>query len=48
MSDHVSVIAFPDDRALGFNIKSDLDNTRFGRRQTGPLDPIEDAVAIRN
>jgi hypothetical protein len=48
MSDHVSIIALPDDKATGFDIKSDIDNSWHSRRQTGTLGVIQNAVTIRN
>lgn len=48
MSDPVPVIAFPDDRCVGCDIKSDINDTRYSSRPTGALDPIEDAIAIGN
>ncbi|BBD36263.1 hypothetical protein Amn_11430 [Aminobacter sp. Y103A] len=48
MSDPISVIALPDDRRLGFNIKFNLGDTWYSRRPTAAIDPIEDAIAISN
>lgn len=48
MSDPVSVIAFPDDRRLGFNIEFDLGYTWYGSRPSVAADPIKDAIVIRN
>ncbi|ESW76188.1 hypothetical protein X772_32320 [Mesorhizobium sp. LSJC280B00] len=47
MSDPISVIALPDDRRLGFNIKSDFGYTWYSSRPIGAIDPINDAIAIR-
>ncbi|ESY62637.1 hypothetical protein X743_34245 [Mesorhizobium sp. LNHC252B00] len=48
MSDRVSVITFPDDRCLGFNIQFGPGDTWYSGRSTVAIDPIEDAIAIRN
>ncbi|ESW80642.1 hypothetical protein X770_30750 [Mesorhizobium sp. LSJC269B00] len=47
MSNAVSVVAFPDDRRLGFNIEFDFGDTWYISRLT-TMEPIEDAIAISN
>lgn len=48
MSNGVSVITFPDDRHLRFNIEFDLGYTWHTSRLTAAIDPIEGAIAIRD
>lgn len=48
MSDHVSVVAFPNNRGPGFDIKSDVYNSWHSCRQTGALVSFENAISIRN
>lgn len=47
VSDRVSVIAFPDDRCLRLNMQFDLRDTFYGSRSTGAINPIEDAITLR-
>ncbi|ODA93208.1 hypothetical protein BFX40_10100 [Mesorhizobium sp. SEMIA 3007] len=48
MSDAVSDTVFPDDRRLEFNIEFDFGDAWYSSRATVDMDPVEDAVAIRN
>lgn len=48
MPDYILVVAFPQNRHLGFNIQFDLGNTWYGSRPAAVINPVEDAVAIRN
>lgn len=48
MSDPVPVIAFPNDRRLGWNIEFDLGNAWYSSFLTAVGDPIKDAIAISN